>query len=276
MIEKGGRPPSFRFGPNYRGSVIKTFEAVLSVAFLSAIITGLIGVGGGILFITLLIMIAPFSHGSGTMQSIAALAAFYTLTCTLSGTAYYVRHRHYELSSGLYLGAGGLLGAVAGSLLSTHMASSTLQLIFFVLAMAASMLVMIKRSDRAVAVIPLYAVGLAGLAIGFIGGLFGLGAGFLTVPLLVVLRDLDVKSAVGTGLLSGVLIALGSELGKLGTPYLEHPGALLGVGVVSVVGTLIGGSLASRAKPRLLRVAISLMLMGIALKYVVTFVFGVA
>jgi uncharacterized membrane protein YfcA len=89
---------------------------------------------------------------------------------------------------------------------------------------------------------------LLGLAVGVVGGLFGIGGGFLLIPLLNMLFSLPIEQAVGTGICQTIGTAVAafrrhSRL-KQGEPLIDWllmAGALLGVqGGAQMVETLSG------------------------------------
>ncbi|BCJ75201.1 hypothetical protein CS0771_47450 [Catellatospora sp. IY07-71] len=86
------------------------------------------------------------------------------------------------------------------------------------------------------------------------GVLFGAGGGFLVVPALVLLGGLPMPTAVGTSLL---VIAMKSAAGLAG--YLHSVTIdwrlTAAVTAVAVTGSLVGGRLAGRLRPDLLRQA---------------------
>lgn len=53
-----------------------------------------------------------------------------------------------------------------------------------------------------------------GIAVGFISGMVGAGGGFLIVPALVMLVNMEIKKAIGTSML---IISLNSLIGFLGS-----------------------------------------------------------
>jgi uncharacterized membrane protein YfcA len=86
------------------------------------------------------------------------------------------------------------------------------------------------------------ALGLAAFAgIGFIGGLFGLGAGFANVPALNLLMSAPLKVAVGS---SGLLISVVNS--SAAWVYI-HRGALLPLIVVpAILGVMLGSRIGAR------------------------------
>lgn len=92
----------------------------------------------------------------------------------------------------------------------------------------------------------------AGLIVGFLTGLFGVGGGFLIIPALVVLLGLPMASAVATSL---VIIAVNTV-----AAFGAHAGeAVIDVRVTAaftiaaVAGALVAGRAASRVSPVQLR-----------------------
>ncbi len=84
--------------------------------------------------------------------------------------------------------------------------------------------------------VPILGVALLGVVVGFVAGVFGIGGGFLTTPLLVVLFRLPLPIAIGTGLCQMVGTALVAFLrhhkarqGESRFDLLVLPGSLLGV-----------------------------------------------
>lgn len=89
---------------------------------------------------------------------------------------------------------------------------------------------------------PLAGIGF-GVLIGLISGIFGIGGGFLIVPVLVLFFGLDMKLAVGTSLCAVVMITLSGFVGE----YLKHPdipwsfvgGIMAAAGIGMVIGSLL-------------------------------------
>ncbi len=93
---------------------------------------------------------------------------------------------------------------------------------------------------------------LAGLGVGALTGLIGVGGGFLIVPALVLAAGLPMHEAVGTSLLAIALNAFAGWAGHAGqSPY--PWGFLLAFTALVVVGTLLGARLASRVPAPQLR-----------------------
>ena len=102
-------------------------------------------------------------------------------------------------------------------------------------------------------------VAAAATGVGLITGFFGVGGGFVVVPILVLVLGFDMSTAAGTSL---VVIAVNSAVAlaaRAGHGALTLDWALIGVFTgAAVIGALAGGSLARRANPQRLSAAFTL------------------
>ncbi len=84
-----------------------------------------------------------------------------------------------------------------------------------------------------------------GVIVGVISGLLGAGGGFIIIPALLFYASLDIKSAVGSSLF---IIAFNSLIGFAGDLAHHHINweLLLPITLLSIAGTFVGNSLATR------------------------------
>ncbi|MBP9211064.1 MAG: sulfite exporter TauE/SafE family protein [Saprospiraceae bacterium] len=105
---------------------------------------------------------------------------------------------------------------------------------------------------------------LHGLLVGAITGLFGAGGGFLIVPTLVLLLEMDFKTAVGSSL---CIISLNTAVGMLSHIELLHSvpwSDLLGFTAVALGFSLAGSHLAPRLPAQKLQPAFGCLLIAVA------------
>ncbi|MCS6711917.1 sulfite exporter TauE/SafE family protein [Brachybacterium sp. EF45031] len=109
-------------------------------------------------------------------------------------------------------------------------------------------------------------LGVAGAATftGLITGFFGVGGGFVVVPMLVLALGLAMRRASGTSLLVMVIVSATSLLARIGTDvHLDWPTTLL-FAASSSVGGLIGGPVSARMRPSTLTLVFSGLLAVVA------------
>ena len=102
---------------------------------------------------------------------------------------------------------------------------------------------------------------LGGLAVGLMTGLFGVGGGFLAVPVLVLVMRWTPRVAIGTSLMVIVINAVAALAPRLGSEALDTR-LLIPVTVAAVVGTLLGKLAADRVStPALSRIFAGVLLL---------------
>jgi len=107
-----------------------------------------------------------------------------------------------------------------------------------------------------------------GAGVGTLTGLVGMGGGFLIVPALVLLGNVEMKQAVGTSLLVIAANSFSGFLGYLGSVQFRW-GLLALFTALAVVGSFAGGYLTRFVPQAILRksFAVFLVLMGIFILY---------
>lgn len=99
---------------------------------------------------------------------------------------------------------------------------------------------------------------------GFLTGFFGVGGGFIVVPMLVIALGLAMRHASGTSLLVMVIATSTSLLARLGTDVQIDWTVTLIFAAGSAVGGILGGPLSAKARPSTLTLLFSMLLGGVA------------
>lgn len=92
----------------------------------------------------------------------------------------------------------------------------------------------------------------AGVVVGFLTGLFGVGGGFLIIPALVLLLGLPMTTAVGTSLVIIVINSVAGFAAHAGDTTLNY-GIAAAFIVTAIVGSLLAARIASQLPADLLR-----------------------
>jgi uncharacterized membrane protein YfcA len=244
-------PPSIKVHHPVPGGLIPVLGYALAV--LVGLSLGLIGGGGSILTVPILVYALGYPMKSAVPMSLGVVG----LTSAV-GALRHVRARTVRLPAALAFAPAAMLGTLAGTRLADALSGRT-QLVIFALVMAAAALAMF----RPVRPSPLggpHGGGLraalraapAGLGVGVLTGMVGVGGGFLIVPALVLLIGLPMHEAVGTSL---VVIALNSAAGVAGYAgrVAMDWGAMALFTALAVAGVLVGAGLAPRVPAGRLR-----------------------
>jgi len=94
-------------------------------------------------------------------------------------------------------------------------------------------------------------------------GLIGVGGGFLIVPALVLLGRVPMERAVATSLLVISMNSFAGFAGHLGHADIDWP-ITLAVTAIAAIGSTVGGRLAGRVSPAILRRAFGVLVVIVA------------
>jgi len=107
-----------------------------------------------------------------------------------------------------------------------------------------------------------------GLVAGLFSALFGVGGGFVIVPLLLLYVAFSERPAMATSLVAiGVIAAVGAI--SYGLHGDLKPGAAMLVGLPGAAGAVVGTALQQRLNVRLLTYGFAALLVGVAVRLLV-------
>jgi uncharacterized membrane protein YfcA len=230
----------------------------VAVGLLAGFLSGVFGVGGGILlvpgFVLLLEMEQRLAHGT----SLAAI-----LPIAVAGVVGYAAHGSVDLPAAALLALGAAGGAVVGTRLLDRLPFAALRLAFGVLMIAAAIRLFSASEAGAgsrpltlTAAIALIAIG-AGA--GLLAGLLGVGGGIVMVPGLVLLLGISDVLAKGTSLLVIIPTALAGTARNVAAGNTDVPVAVA-AGLAGAAAAFPGSVLAIHLDPSLSRALFALLL----------------
>ncbi len=242
--------------------------ALFAVTFVLGIVAVVAGIGGGVLFVPVVASFFPFHldfvRGAGLLLALAG---------TLAAGPVLLRSSMANLRLVMPLALTGSIASIAGALVGLSVPADLLQTALGITVIGVALLIWhskagdrigIEESDPLGTLLRLKGrfedpaqgkhvdwrthqtpAGLAVFAaIGFLGGVFGLGAGFANVPALNLLMAAPMKVAVGS---SGLIISI---INSAAAWIYINSGAVLPLLVMpSILGVMLG----SRIGARLLR-----------------------
>lgn len=243
--------------------VILLYLLVGSVAGLAA---GLFGVGGGLVIVPVLVLCFT---GLGFSAEILTQMAVGTSLATIFVTSISSVLAHQSLGNVrwpvfLVLAPGIVLGVCLGVSTAANTTGSVLQLWFGVFAVVMALHMGLGITPDSSGDLPgRYGLGLAGVGVGFVSALFGIGGGSLVVPFLTWC-NVRMQEAVGTAAACGLPIALAGTMANIyvgwGREYLPEYStgfiywpAFLGIVLTSAVFAKLGARLAQRLPALLLK-----------------------
>ena len=233
---------------------------LLVVGFLGGIPAGLLGLGGGILFIPLMVYIAKLNMKEITGVSSMAVA----IVATVGSIRY--SSEGYGLGPFIpYLIVGGILGALVGNRLNKGLDSNSLKKIFSIVLLitAVRMNYIVVGNEISNDNMLIYV--LIGFVSGILAGLLGLGGGVVRIPALLLFAGLPSLVAQGASLITSVPTAIAAAYPKVkDSPIKIRQGIMLGGG--GSLGVLIGSEIAFSLGDNSLKTIFSYFLFLVAIK----------
>lgn len=213
------------------------WAAVAGAGLVAGFTSGLFGVGGGIVVVPALTLLARFPPKLATGTSLTAIVPI-----SLAGAAGYATAGELDGAYAVLVAVGALAGAVIGTRWLESISGPALQLLFAGLMLVTAVRLVTGddadgsgRADLSLGIV----VGLValGLAAGILAGLFGVGGGIIIVPALTIVFGLPLALAKGTSLAVIIPTAIMGTLRNRRTGLTAlRPGAVVGLaGVVSAV-----------------------------------------
>lgn len=238
--------------------MIRAFVAS-PLGFLVGLSLGALGSGGSILAVPALV------HAAGqTTQDATATSLLLVGVASLSGLPAHYRAGRVKIGPGIAFGLTGLGGSFAGTALGRRLDPDVLLLAFSGLILVAAWRMLTAcptcthrgedaaLHEEAAAAGPgalgagrLLLILAVGSGIGFLTGLFGVGGGFVIVPVLTLLLGFAMPQAIGTSLLVVTINAAMALVARLGTAHIDWLVAVAFT-VTAVAGVLVGGRIADR------------------------------
>lgn len=227
------------------------WTALPFIGFVGGFLSGLLGLGGGVVMLPLLTFVGkvPLKLATGT-------SLVHVFIASATGMLSHYRGRKVDLKVGLILGIAGVVGGFVGSFLSVPLSTRSLEYIYLSVVMLAVILLFIteklddenynKGDFNKLAGITI------GLGVGSITGLLGVGGGFIIIPLMTYFLKIPLRVTIGTSLLIILVISLGTIWAKFGV---GHINLLITLLVISgaAIGALLGAYVSRRTPVNLLR-----------------------
>jgi len=212
----------------------------IAVGVVAGLASGLFGIGGGVVLVPGLIMLAGLDQRMAHGTSLTAI-----IPIALAGVIGYATGGEVDWIAGLLTAAGVLVGTPIGVHLLGRLPERQLRIGFAIVLLASAIRLLMAPGDGAaqIAVTWLSGTGFAltGLVAGVLAGVMGVGGGVVMVPAFTVLFGMPIVLAKGTSL---AVIVPGAILGT----YRNHRQGTtdLRLGVVAGVAGVATAALASQ------------------------------
>ncbi len=260
-----------------------------AVGIVIGVALGALGGGGSILTVPALVyLLGQNAHGATTASLVVVGAT------ALAGAMVHWRSGRVQLSEGLVFGGLGVAGAIVGTWLSSGISPAVLLAGFSVVMLVAAAAMMARSlrkatptrqsvlqvdaaaTGRSVAIAlesahstvrprvsPPVLVATA-TAVGLLTGFFGVGGGFVVVPVLVLVMGFDMAIAAGTSLLVIVINSSAALVMRLGTPVHIDWAVVVVFALAAIAASVFGSRLPQMVGAKSMTRAFSILLVIVA------------
>lgn len=234
---------------------------LIVVGVAAGLLSGIFGVGGGILIVPGLVMVAGLEQRVAHGTSLAAV-----LPISAASLITYWGQGHVDWPAAVFLA----LGAICGSLIGTHLLAVTskraLAYIFSSVLVISAIRLFISThgSGRATLTFAtVVALVLVGLAAGALAGLLGVGGGVVMVPAMIVLFSISPVIAKGTSIAVIIPTAMMGTWRNRANGNLDLRAAAI-VGFGGIAPAVFGGFIAAYMSDSVSNILFATLMLGIA------------
>lgn len=235
--------------------------SLLVVGLGAGFLSGVFGVGGGILVVPGLMVFVKMEQRRAHGTSLAAV-----LPISAASLVTYWLHDHVDWPVALWLTVGALGGAYVGASLLAIISKRNLALVFAIVLGVIGVRLFFTvsgtgREDITIALALAYVV--VGVCTGALSGLLGVGGGAIMVPIMAVLFGVPSVIAKGTSLAVIIPTALMGTLRNRSNKNVNLPAAVV-VGITGVVMAVVGAWVAASMSDAVSNALFALLLIAVA------------
>ncbi|MEE8387839.1 MAG: sulfite exporter TauE/SafE family protein [Acidiferrobacterales bacterium] len=252
---------------------------LVAMGAIAGVLAGLLGIGGGIIIVPVLALVLS---GQGVSPQVVMHISIGTslatiVTTSLSSIRAHQKRKTIKWSVFRRITPGILVGALLGALIAEALAGNILRIAFACFMLLVALQMALSKQPPPHRQLPAkFGMGLAGLVIGTIASLMGVGGGSMSVPFLTWC-NIAVRNAVATSAAIGLPIAVSgaagfilmgwgsSDLPPWSAGYVNLP-AYLGIVIASTAFAPVGAALAHRLPPMVLKRFFSAFLLLLAIR----------
>lgn len=236
-------------------------SSILVLAVLGALtglLSGLFGIGGGVVLVPMLVMFLGFQQRLAAGTSVAAI-----LPAAIVGGIGYGVQGNVDWITAIALAVGVIVGAQIGSYLLSRVPTGFLRWLFmaFLAAVVVSLWFVVPQRDAEIdkSTIVLVLLVVTGLVTGVLSGLLGVGGGVVVVPVLMFFFGASDLIAKGTSLIMLIPGSISGTLGNMRRKNVDLRAAAV-LGIAASILSPVGSVVATHIPPFWSNVAFSLLL----------------
>ena len=234
-------------------------EGLLAGALIGSVL-GFIGAGGAMLSVPILIYGFDFSASHATTAALAVV-----LLAAASGLIPKFKSKDVLVKEAIIICALGLTTNISASLIANQLSERFILTGFsLVLLIAGSSMLIKPFNSGPEQKMPVWALVLVSLVIGSMTGLFGIGGGFLAIPVLVLFFQVPQNKAAGTSLLIITLNSIAAFLGHYKIWSEVNWATPIAMAIAAVIVAQLASGKSAGVSPTILKRAFAVLLYSIS------------
>ncbi len=238
-----------------------------SIGLVGGLLSGLFGIGGGIVMVPMLVISAGFNQRQAAATSLAAI-----VPTAIIGSITYLVNGEIDVAAGAFIAIGAVSGALIGSFLLRRLSLSWLRWMFIglIILVAARLIFVAPERGESLDLDAAVALGYValGLVMGVASGLFGIGGGIIAVPALVAIFGISDLIAKGTSLLVMIPTSVVGTISHSRARAVDVRAGFV-LGIAATAASVPGAILALSIPPRLSAVLFAALLLVVAAQLIV-------
>lgn len=259
--------------------MITLIIAYIAVGLLSGILSGLIGLGGGIVIVPALVALFTWQGFSDDVLMHLATSTSLAVVMLTTAMATWFQHKRNAVAWNYlqYLIPAMVVGAVMGVYLGKHLSSHVLRYVFAIFCFVLAVRLLFAKDQSVHSQPQVFSKGIlmiVGLLAGALAGLLGIGGGAIVIPILMWL-GLSMPMVSGTSAASAFPTAVTGSIASMAVG-LHYPGlpayctgfiywpAVVLLGGASILAAPVGVALAHRLPEKIVKRIFAVVLMLIA------------
>ncbi len=244
------------------------YTLVFLIIMVASFIFAMLGLGGGMVYVPVLNW-AGFDMVTVAIPLGLLLNGLNTLLVLIP----FARKKLVDWKGGAVMAVTALIASPLGAMTSDKVPVQTLKLLFAAMVVAAALRTFwsskLPEPDSMMSLRKRSILGFfVGAFAGFIGGMLGLGGGFIIAPILMMM-GYETKKAAATTAFVVTFSSFSGYLGHMAEGHMNWPLTLIVV-VAVIIGSQLGGRyMTQRAKSKQVKIAYAVVLLAIAAKMVI-------
>ncbi|MFD1928246.1 sulfite exporter TauE/SafE family protein [Sporosarcina siberiensis] len=244
---------------------------IFLIGFIGSFISGMLGVGGSIIKYPMLLYIPPLlGVAAFTAHEVSGISAVQVLFASLAGVWAYRKGGYLHKPLIIYMGASILVGSFIGSLGSSFLSETAINVVYGALATIAAIMMFLPKKqidDKLMHEVtfnkPLAAI--LALIVGIGSGIVGAAGGFILVPIMLVVLKIPTRMTIASSLAVTFISSIGGSVGKVMTGQVDYWPAFIMI-IASVIAAPLGAKVGKTINTKILQGFLAVLILLTAIK----------